>query len=335
MNNSCETGFMEEAPVDVASEKSDFRKTIYKLAVFGAVCVFNKLFLIYIFIYPYGLIAKGLDKSAGFEAAYLLSWIVNELCVYFFPILAAYFLFKTDFKKRGGYKSRYEFHPVFTMPVIFLSSIFAGSLATIITNAVADVFDSWFGTGEIPDAMEGTMPPEGEAGGLAIAMIFLVITAPVCEELLVRGILLTALRKHGEWFGIIVSALVFGFIHGNLDQLPYAFVVGILYGLLAVRSGSVIPSMILHSVNNLLVVLGSYLTQITGEIEPAVSLQRWVGICLNLFFWIGILATVTLFAAKLHKLPGGILSSKDKARELIRNTGIYFFGLSLAALMVT
>lgn len=324
-----------EPQPDKPAERSEFKRTLIKLGVFGAVTVLNYLLLIYIFIIPATQIALAIGDNLTYELWYLISWFTNELCVYFFPMLTLFLLFRKDFKTPNTYQSLTHQEHLLAMPLIFLSSTFVGSMASIVTEAVAGIMDRFFGTGEIPDAMAPSMPSEGEGTSLWIAMFFLVIAAPVCEELMVRKLILYPLRKHGDWFAIITSALIFGFIHGNWDQLPYAFVVGVLYGLLAVQANSVIPTMILHAVNNLLVTAGSYLTQVTGEVEPFVSIQQWVISMLNLCFWMGIIATVILVASKFYKskrIP--ILTVKEKAAEIVKNPAAYIFAAALVMLMV-
>lgn len=92
-------------------------------------------------------------------------------------------------------------------------------------------------------------------GYLSIALL-----APVAEELVFRGaIQKTAVRyyegKFGKtnrahWVAIVISAALFAAIHGNPAQIPHALLVGLLLGWLCYRSGSIIPGIIVHWVNN-------------------------------------------------------------------------------------
>lgn len=324
---------ISEPQLDKLIERSEFKRTLIKLGIFGAVTVLNNYVLIYVFLLPSARILRA-GANLTYELFYLIYWLTNELCVYFFPFLTLFLLFRKDFKAPNPYQSQTRREKLLAMPLIFLSSTFLGSMATIVTEAAAAVMDRFFGTGEIPDAMAPLMPSEGQGASLWIAMFFLVVAAPLCEELMVRKLILYPLRKHGDWFAIITSALIFGFIHGNWDQLPYAFVVGVLYGLLAVKSNSVIPTLILHALNNLLVASGSYLTQVTGETEPFVSIQQWVIALMNFCFWLGILATVVLIAAKFYKVKRiPIFTVKEKAAEMVKNPAAYVFVLALLCLI--
>lgn len=320
---------------DKTAEKAEFKLTLIKLGVFGIVTVLNFYFLMYIFLYPAAWLIRAMGEGLSYELWYLINWAANELCVYFFPVLTLFLLFRKDFKAPNRYGRMTRNECLFAMPLIFLSSTFIGSMATIVTKMAASAMDKIFGTGEIPDAMAPSMPAEGEGASMWIAMVFLVIAAPVCEELMVRKLILYPLRKHGDWFAIITSALIFGFIHGNLDQLPYAFAVGILYGLLAVQANSVIPTMILHAVNNLMVTLGSYLTTVTGEVEPFVSISAWSAYVMNMCFWLGIAAFAILIAVKFHKSRRTpVLTVGEKMTEIVKNPAAYVFAATLVMLLV-
>lgn len=84
-------------------------------------------------------------------------------------------------------------------------------------------------------------------GVLCIAII-----VPILEELLFRGAIEGHLLRKGwspKW-AIIVSALIFGLIHGNPAQIPFAFLIGLLFGWLYYRTGSLIPGIVGHIINN-------------------------------------------------------------------------------------
>ena len=77
----------------------------------------------------------------------------------------------------------------------------------------------------------------------------------VCEELVFRFIPLTLIAPHSKKSAILISALLFAFVHGNPYQIPYALVAGLIYTALDVAADSVIPSIILHLCNNTVALL--------------------------------------------------------------------------------
>ncbi len=84
----------------------------------------------------------------------------------------------------------------------------------------------------------------------------------VCEELAFRGFILSGFQELGhKWRAIVYSALFFGFTHGILQQSLVASLLGVVIGLLAVQTGSILPAMIFHVVHNSLLVASVRLAQ--------------------------------------------------------------------------
>ncbi|MDO4618100.1 MAG: type II CAAX endopeptidase family protein [Clostridia bacterium] len=84
-----------------------------------------------------------------------------------------------------------------------------------------------------------------------LASIFLLcVMAPVLEELLMRGVVLTLLRRAGDLWAIIFSALAFALIHINAVSIVQIFFMGMLLGVLRIRTGSVLAPILLHSISN-------------------------------------------------------------------------------------
>ena len=84
----------------------------------------------------------------------------------------------------------------------------------------------------------------------AISFIFMVICAPVLEEIIFRKLLVDRMIKYGEGVAIVVSAFMFGMYHGNLNQHVYAFVLGLFFAFIYVKTGKLIYTIILHMVIN-------------------------------------------------------------------------------------
>ena len=88
-------------------------------------------------------------------------------------------------------------------------------------------------------------------GNLLLSAILVGIIFPILEEILFRRILCNRLLPLGEKKAIIISAAVFGFIHGNLFQFAYAFLIGLVLGYIYVKSGKLIYTIIFHCIINL------------------------------------------------------------------------------------
>jgi sodium transport system permease protein len=101
---------------------------------------------------------------------------------------------------------------------------------------------------------------------LGSAVLLFAAVPAVCEELAFRGFILTGLEHgHRTRSAILLSALMFGFLHVLLSlfqQLFNATLLGLVLGLLAVRSRSIVPGMLFHFLNNALgVVMGTLAAQ--------------------------------------------------------------------------
>lgn len=106
-------------------------------------------------------------------------------------------------------------------------------------------------------------------GFLKIAMI--VAAAPMLEELLFRGIILEGfLKRYSPWKAILLSSFLFGLIHLNPWQFVVAFGLGNMLGWLYWKTGSLLPCIFLHYVNNTLATISNFMT-------PEVSAdQSWI-----------------------------------------------------------
>lgn len=82
-------------------------------------------------------------------------------------------------------------------------------------------------------------------------MIFTCAVVPaVCEELAFRGIIMGMLARCGEGFAVVVSALYFGLLHSSFSGAVFAFGSGIVFGIVRKTSGRLLPTMIIHFMNN-------------------------------------------------------------------------------------
>lgn len=100
--------------------------------------------------------------------------------------------------------------------------------------------------------------------GFAFSVIAVAIFPALLEEFLFRGAIMGSLLKFGKPFAIFTSAVFFGLIHGNLVQIPFAFMVGIILGYAVVESGSLWVGVLIHFINNFISVCIDYLQDTVG-----------------------------------------------------------------------
>ncbi len=100
--------------------------------------------------------------------------------------------------------------------------------------------------------------------GVLMAFLSIAVVPALVEEFAVRGVIMGLLKPFGQGFSIIVSAVVFGLMHGNLVQIPFAFFAGLALGFITVKSGSIWPAVVVHFINNAISVAAGYLQMLTG-----------------------------------------------------------------------
>lgn len=83
-----------------------------------------------------------------------------------------------------------------------------------------------------------------------LVFIYISIMPAIFEELFFRKGIIKAASKIGNKFAIIISAVVFSLLHLNFGQSFGALFIGILFGIVAVYTDSILPTVILHLLNN-------------------------------------------------------------------------------------
>lgn len=123
----------------------------------------------------------------------------------------------------------------------------------------------------------------------------------VAEELLFRGIIFRGLSRRATSFcAVLVSALMFCLMHGGIQQTIYQFILGLLLGFVALYTGNIVFPMIMHFLNNFMVVLlqlvNGYNSFLGGFKHSFVGYLCAIGIAL------GASALIVLFVWLLKKI---------------------------------
>jgi len=86
-----------------------------------------------------------------------------------------------------------------------------------------------------------------------LVLLIVVLVAPMCEEILYRGLLWGGVERiAGRWVAFVVSTLLFALAHFELTRAPLLLVVAIPIAVARLYTGRLLPSIIAHQVNNLL-----------------------------------------------------------------------------------
>ncbi|MBO5908198.1 MAG: CPBP family intramembrane metalloprotease, partial [Clostridia bacterium] len=90
------------------------------------------------------------------------------------------------------------------------------------------------------------------ATSICITIISSALVPAVFEEYLYRRFLCKEFTIHGGAFAIIISALLFALAHFSFNNFPYAFVCGLVLGVVYLKTGSVKYTVAIHFANNFL-----------------------------------------------------------------------------------
>ena len=97
--------------------------------------------------------------------------------------------------------------------------------------------------------------PSTDGGKFILVLLVIAVLPAVFEELIFRGLLLDGLRAFGEAGAILLCGGLFALYHQHPAQTLYQFCCGAAFALVALRSGSILPTVLSHFLNNALILI--------------------------------------------------------------------------------
>lgn len=195
------------------------------------------------------------DMPGEFDLNYFLSKLTNSPSDQAFTMLVSilyavvgiliFGIWYNYLRKKEKRKNILKFNPQRILSMFFL----AIALVIFIQIAIQFLFAQW------PD-LETSYSQVIDALGLNdvhwYVILYAVVLAPICEELAFRGATLYFADKALPfWFANILQAALFGILHMNLVQGLYAFVIGLVFGLVYRKGGRIWFCIILHIIYNI------------------------------------------------------------------------------------
>ncbi|KAB2878558.1 CPBP family intramembrane metalloprotease [bacterium] len=209
-----------------------------------------------------GIMSSSMDTGKGVGDLILkIGLLVGTICF----VVPAYWYTRRENK---SIKAIFRFHPVSSKTLI-LSCVLALGLVV-----VTDTIDRWIAPmiNSYLDSTIGALSPElmsdkilekmkeefkitGFMSG-SLLILAAVFAAGICEEMLIRGMFQGAMEnKMNAVWAVVISSLVFSLIHINPWGGVQIFIIAIFLGVIVWRTGSIIPSIIMHAMNNFLVIV--------------------------------------------------------------------------------
>lgn len=213
----------------------------------------------------------------------LLTQIFSSVFAAFIPGLFYFIFSNTDISETISV--RYVRQKVL-WPLVFIGMAIA-MVANVASDIVQDNF-SLFGLNNNIDFSNSTNTP----AETILSIISTAVVPAFSEEFAFRGIVMGTLRKYGDTFAIIASAVLFGAMHGNITQIPFAFILGLVFAYIDCKTNSIVPSIIIHFINNFYAVI-SDIVNTSGVLDERIFIMA-SNILFSLLCLLGILGFVYL-----------------------------------------
>ncbi len=266
---------------------TDIKKKIKKHSFVVGICILVFLASPYILGFMLGIfgVAELYSTDYIFQRSIELIYSVVFLFLPFFFV----YLFKDN-------KGKTEIESAFKKPcsgIVFFAAIGFGLMlcycGDFISNWIALIFQSFGVT--LTSTGEVYIPTEGAP--LVLFFISTAIAPAIIEEFALRAVTMQALRKYGDKFAIVMTALVFGLMHRNAVQGIFAFIAGIVFGYICIATESVWTAVVVHALNN-----GIYVVFNVIDEKNSALFEKIYPVVLILIFIIGILCAIPFVLSK-------------------------------------
>ncbi|MGE5676061.1 MAG: lysostaphin resistance A-like protein [Mycobacterium leprae] len=179
--------------------------------------------------------------SAPLQGAWqLVGALVNELCLF----LGLALLF-TVYLERRPLRTVFRLRPL--SPGGIVKSLMLGAVAWALAEAMGlliTLLVQHFG-GQIPEPHQALMQAP-----FLVALVIGALLPAVAEEAAFRGYLLWGMGPLGPVTAVLLNGLLFGAMHLTLVRILPLMVLGLIFAAAVQRSGSILPGVIMHALNN-------------------------------------------------------------------------------------
>ena len=237
-------------------EKERVKKTAFKIGIAYLLLLFIPMLFSYLFVWGASFFRFNTSKVLS-DPAFQNIWQITVSIT--MMIIPAIFLIKAEKRHIGEIISFGKPEKKLFLPFILIG-VGVCAFANSATNVIA-IFLEDFG---IYYSAPSLAKPNGFFGTILL-IISTAITPALVEEFLMRGAVLGSLKKFGEDIAVLISAVMFSLMHANILQIPFAFIVGLILGFAAIKTGSIWTGIAIHFINNFMSVLLSDLLTFGGS----------------------------------------------------------------------
>lgn len=199
---------------------------------------------------------------------------------------------------------------VFAVPLGFFVCLAGNYISSIFVNIMSDIgFSLSSPDFDVPSDIPGRI----------VYLVSIAVVPALVEEFAIRGAVLQPLRRYGDKFAIIASAIIFAVLHGNLIQAPFALIAGIALGYAVCITNSIWTGVLIHFCNNLYSVIIEFLIE---DIADEQLLNRIYIIAMIALYAVSILGSVifVIVKGKRKLMPSfTLISDGQKMKSFLIN----------------
>lgn len=184
----------------------------------------------------------------------------------------------------------------------------------------------------------GVVVPEADfsysdtsAMAFVFQILYGVIIAPIVEESIYRGLAIHLLKPYGKRMAVVISAVIFGLMHGNIAQAVNGICFGLVMGTITVQCGSIIPTVMIHIMNNALAEIPDIADVLGSDIGYELYLAAVI-VCL-------VLGTLVMFAnhrrIRLPKDEGCVMNSTERYNTALLNPPMLLYWCYIAYVFIS
>ena len=198
------------------------------------------------------LTARGIINFASEFGTDMFNAVISQICMVLPIPIIFMFVFKNDMGETLRLKKDLD-----ALQILLIVSMCIGAFipAQYVNGVVVSALQNFLGE---PMELSGVTSAKNIVQLLSEIVIIGFLPA-ICEEIFYRGYVLRGLeRKGNKKYALLISSLLFAVMHGNFQQMTYAFALGILLGFVVLKTNSLLASIVMHATLNIMSVILSF-----------------------------------------------------------------------------
>ena len=256
--------------------------------------------------------------------------VISSICNYIIPFPVFYGLMKKldsekPEKERVGIKT-FMLYTGITLTLMWIGNIIGLAITTILSSTIQNNIAN-----PVQELINST--------DIWLNLLLISIIGPIFEEIFFRKFLIDRTVKYGARVSIILSAVLFAFFHGNLNQFFYALLMGGFFAYVYIKTGKITYTIILHIIVNF---MGSVVSLIFSNsvmniqtsitlIDATIIIAYFLILLLSII--LGIYGLTKFKKAKFNGIKTKI-NLKNPFKTVYLNYGMVLFLLFFTAQMI-